>query len=78
MSALLLFFANDKDLFLSEDLPLQSDKNKRKDFICLQELVADDIIEMLEFLPFSSIKKSIKRIQKRCIIYITAVTSRLQ
>lgn len=57
-------FANDEDIFSSEDLPLLPDKEKGKNPICPWELVADDIIEALELPSASPIKKSIKRAKR--------------
>lgn len=68
-----LSFANDKDFFLSEDLPLLSDKDKKKVSVRPWKLVANDIIEALEFPSASPIKKSIKWAKQRSIIHITAV-----
>lgn len=76
--ALSLSFANDKDIFLSEDLLLLPDKDKGKDSIHLWELVADDIFEALKLLLVFLIKKSIKRAKRRFIIHITAATSHPQ
>ena len=73
--AFLLFFANDENIFLSEDLSLRPDKDKEKDLIHPWELVADDIIKALELPSSSPIKKSIKQVKRRSIIYITAATS---